>query len=97
MESLKVNEMYKLKLGQADPVQAIYLGIKQFNRKNKKHVFLVYTNAYRVTKKLRFYLGDLNKTSFEEGYVKIKEPKLRRVKNLEERFIEPLINKLKNQ
>lgn len=39
----------------------------------------------------------MNKVTFEKGIVHIKEPKTRSLNYLEERLIEPLINRLRNQ
>ncbi len=97
MIKLEINKKYRLKLGEADIISGIYLGIKHFNRKNKRHVFLVYPKEYNVFREPRFYLGDLDKTKVKKRIIKIKEPKLRFLNPLEEKVLEPLIEDLKNQ
>jgi len=91
------NKKYDIKLGEADITSGIYRGIKQFNRRNSKHVFLVSTLAYRTYKEPRFYLGDLNKTTFEKGIVRIRKPKSRFLKSLEKKVLTLIIEELKKQ
>ena len=88
------NKEYLLKLGQAEPVRAIYLGIKTYKRVSNRHAFLSY--GFRKNK-IRVYLGNVNKSTFKEGIVHLKYTKTKSLNSLEERLIEHLINKLKNQ
>jgi len=96
MVNLEKNKEYSLKLGQADTISSIYLGKKR-HRNGYKHVFLVNSIAYRSHMAFRFYLGNTNKTTFEKGIVKIKEPTSKWIRPLERELIRPLLDRLKNQ
>ena len=97
MVKFEIYKEYPLKLGQAYAIPSIYLGIKRSQRKKAKHVFLVYTWVCRSFKDFRFYLGDLNKTTFEEEIVRIKDPQPKWINKLESELIKDHLNKLKNQ
>lgn len=93
---LKINKEYKLRLGEADPIRSIYMGRKRY-RNGYKHVFLVNEVIYETYTDFRFYLGNLDKTTFEEGIAKIKSPIYKGVRPLEKELIKPLLSKLENQ
>ena len=94
MVKFERDKEYFLKLGQAEPVKAIYLGIKAYKRVSNKHTFLIYDYKKNQT---RVYLGNVNKSTFKEGIVHLKHPSTKSLNRLEEKLIEHLINRLKNQ
>jgi len=97
MVNLEVNENYLLKLGESEPINSIYLGIKKYKGNRLKHVFLVDTLAYRSFNEHRFYIGNLDDVTFKEGKVYMKNPVFKKINSLEKKFLTPLINKLNNQ
>lgn len=94
MANFKVNKEYFLKLGEADPERAIYLGIKRFRKINIKHVFLSY-NSERA--RFGVYLGRPKDIQVSEELVHMKFPEKRKLKLLEIRLLEPLFKKLEKQ
>jgi len=94
MVKFERDKEYLLKLGEAEPVRAIYLGIKTYKRVSNKHAFLIYDCRKNW---IRVYLGNVNKSTFKEGVVHLKYPKTKSLNRLEKRLIEHLINKLRNQ
>lgn len=97
MAKFDINKEYSLKLGEADSVNSIYLGVKRYKGDAYRHVFLVYGLSNRSFMAPRFYLGKLNKVTFKEGIIQIKEPLFKKVNPLEEKSLSHLIDKLKNQ
>ena len=91
---LETNKEYSLKLGEAKPERAIYLGIKRFNRANAKHVFISYNQEKR---NFRVYVGDLRKVTFDGEIVHMKFPHKRKIRPLEIRLLEPLFKRLEKQ
>ena len=94
MVKFERNKEYLLNLGEAEPVRAIYLGIRTYKRVSKRHAFLSY--GFRKNK-IRVYLGNVHKSTFKEGIVHLKYPKTKSLNRLEERLIEHLIDRLRNQ
>lgn len=94
MVKFERDKEYLLKLGEVEPVRAIYLGIKTYKRVSNKHTFIIYDYG---KKRIRAYLGNVNKSTFEEGIVHLKYPKTKSLNRLEERLIEHLIDRLRNQ
>jgi len=94
MVKFERDKEYLLNLGEAEPVRAIYLGIKNYKRVSNKHAFLSY--GFRKNR-IRVYLGNANKSTFEKGIVHLKYPSTKSLNRLEEKLIEHLINRLKNQ
>lgn len=103
MVKLEINKEYLLKLGEAEPINSVYLGIKRYKGGIYKHIFVVCNFAYRSTfTEYRFALGELDKTFligdlFNQGTVKIKEPIFKSMNKNQEHFLSPLITKLENQ
>jgi len=94
MVKFERDKEYLLNLGEAEPVRAIYLGIKTYKRVSNKHAFLSY--GFRKNR-IRVYLGNVNKSTFKDGIIHLKYSKTKSLNRLEERLIEPLINRLRNQ
>ncbi len=97
MVKLNINQEYSLKIGEAEPTDSFYLGIKRHRGGINKHVFLIYGLSNRSYMSPRFYLGSPKRTTFKEGIVNIKRPIFRKINSLEERLLVTLIDKLKEQ
>jgi len=94
MVKFERDKEYLLKLGEAEPERAIYLGIKTYARLTNKHAFLSYEHRKSM---MRVYLGNVNKSTFKNGIVHLKYPGTKSLNRLEERLIEHLIDRLRNQ
>lgn len=95
MGIFEINKKYLLKLGEADPVNSIYLGIKRYKKNSLKHVFLVYNLCNRTYLYHRFYLGKTIDTQLKKGMVHIKNPVYKKINGIEMKVLSPLIEKLK--
>ena len=94
MVKFEKDKEYLLNIKEAEPVRAIYLGIKDYKRVLNKHTFLIYDYKKNQT---RVYLGNVNKSTFKEGIVHLKYTKTKSLSRLEEKLIEHLINRLRKQ
>ena len=94
MVKFEKDKEYLLNIREAEPVKAIYLGIKTYKRVLNKHAFLSY--GFRKNR-VRVYLGNVNKSNFKEGIVHLKYTKTKSLNRLEEKLIEHLINRLRKQ
>ena len=94
MVKFERDKEYLLDIGETKPVRAIYLGIKTYKKVSNRHAFLSY--GFRKNK-IRVYLGNVNKSTFKEGIVHLKYSDTKSLNSLEERLIEHLIDRLRNQ
>ncbi len=91
--NFKISKEYNLKLGEADPEKAIYLGPKRITKVNIKHAFLSYNSEKG---KFGVYLGRPRDVEINKELVHMKFPNKRKLKPLEIRLLEPLFKRLNN-
>ncbi len=97
MSIFEINKEYLLKLGEADPIISIYLGIKGYKRNSSKHIFVVYGLCNGTQLDPRFYLGKTTDTLLKEGMVHIKNPVYKKINGIERKVLNSLIEKLKTR
>lgn len=95
MGIFEIHKEYLLKLGEADPINSIYLGIKRYKKNSSKHIFVVYDLCNRTYLDYRFYLGKTTDTQLKEGIIHIKNPVYKKINSIEKDVLSSLIGKLK--